>query len=520
MQLKFKLQSFSNILKPNWHKIEILLFWLLIALSVSSVWSYKAFVTLDGPSHLYNSYLLGMMDNNPFISENYASNGLIISNYLSHILLNLFGRFLSPFNAEKLLISCILVFLPVTFRALVRCFGPNEKNLLLLAIPFLFNQLLILGFLNFNIAFILLNLQLVLVYKVIHSTRKWLWSVLFVLNSVLLFYSHGFVFILAFITTALITVFFGERDLKSIIRRCLKVTVISLPSLVMFFYFTIHHKISNIDIDLPLEDKISLLYKVNPFKMFGDVELAYNCLFMVFIFASIFIILLNKRTKDVLLLTNANDVFLLISFILFICYIFLMDGWASGVLTSRLSFSLLYFISLWICINGTQKNGLRLFLIISILWYYKYNSQLREYVFGNTASNAKEVAKASKFIEPNSYIYTHLNNPMWIEIHIDNYLAMNKPVVMLSNYEAELPWFPLRWKNDKLIKNIKNAVSNYDSSKINNLPEYIAFIGKTDLSKPEEAAIKSCIEKHGQKVYTSKSEFCTLYKINKLGKGF
>jgi hypothetical protein len=53
-------------------------------------------------------------------------------------------------------------------------------------------------------------------------------------------------------------------------------------------------------------------------------------------------------------------------------------------------------------------------------------------------------------IPPGSIVFPVNRSDDWLSRHYSNYLGVNKPLVILENYEAEMGYFPLRWNEEKL----------------------------------------------------------------------
>ena len=58
---------------------------------------------------------------------------------------------------------------------------------------------------------------------------------------------------------------------------------------------------------------------------------------------------------------------------------------------------------------------------------------------------AVDINHLAQQIEHNSIVLplNYSDNPRWI--HYSNYLGIDKPIVMLENYECNRGWFPLLW---------------------------------------------------------------------------
>jgi hypothetical protein len=64
-----------------------------------------------------------------------------------------------------------------------------------------------------------------------------------------------------------------------------------------------------------------------------------------------------------------------------------------------------------------------------------------------------ECLQASKFVEENSLVLPINRFDNWLLKHFSNYLGVEKPMVVLENYEATTDYFPILW-NEKSLPNI------------------------------------------------------------------
>lgn len=134
---------------PN---LEPWLFALLILAHLLPIWGVRHFVTDDGPTHLYNAWLLKeyLTGGSTWISEIYRLNLFPFPNLVSHALMTPLLLALPPWIVWKLALSLHVIALPLSARyALV---GLNRRNAWLswLAFPFIFNVTFYMGFLNLN----------------------------------------------------------------------------------------------------------------------------------------------------------------------------------------------------------------------------------------------------------------------------------------------------------------------------------------------------------------------------------
>ena len=175
-------------------KIELVFFCLLLVFNLVNIWSVDIYATLDGPAHLFNASLLNFYGKSELLKEYYVHNAFYLPNYLPHFILKNLLLFFEPFAAEKIFLSFIVIFIPISFRYAVSLISGSINNLSFLIFTLVFSSLFNVGFFNFSFAFIFFNCQLILLHFLLNSANKIWISILFVCNSVILFYSHPFVF--------------------------------------------------------------------------------------------------------------------------------------------------------------------------------------------------------------------------------------------------------------------------------------------------------------------------------------
>lgn len=61
---------------------------------------------------------------------------------------------------------------------------------------------------------------------------------------------------------------------------------------------------------------------------------------------------------------------------------------------------------------------------------------------------AIEINNQSKLIEDNKVVLPINFSDNWMHGHFSNYLGIDKPIVILENYECGTGYFPVKWSND------------------------------------------------------------------------
>lgn len=143
-------------------KTEQVIFWLLVLLYALPIWRWHYFLTIDGPTHLYNAWLLKTMLLAPHsvFHQWLAFNLNPEPNYLSHLLLGGLLTVLPPWLAEKLVQTAYVVGLPLAMRYLIRSWQPAAGFLATLVFPLIYSVVFLFGFYNFCLSLVMLLLVL------------------------------------------------------------------------------------------------------------------------------------------------------------------------------------------------------------------------------------------------------------------------------------------------------------------------------------------------------------------------
>jgi len=146
----------------SFERLERGLFATLLGLHLVPVWAFRYFATADGPAHLYNAWVLKAMllDPDSRFHALFRFNLNPEPNYLSHALLAGLLTMLPPWLAEKAVLTLYVAGLPLAVRYLVRGWQPAAGFLAVLAFPLVYSAVLQFGFYNFCLSLVLLALVL------------------------------------------------------------------------------------------------------------------------------------------------------------------------------------------------------------------------------------------------------------------------------------------------------------------------------------------------------------------------
>jgi len=157
-----------------------------------------AFVSHDGPSHLYNAQIVNalLFSEDSVYHEFHGINpNWLQPNLLSYFFLSAFQLIFHFFLAEKLTVLLYMLLLAFGFRSYLRATVLNADWYALLIFPFLLNVVLFWGFYNFLFGLALLFITLAY-YEKWRGAINWQRLLGLVLLSLFVYYSHAMVFVL------------------------------------------------------------------------------------------------------------------------------------------------------------------------------------------------------------------------------------------------------------------------------------------------------------------------------------
>lgn len=123
---------------------------LLTLIYIAPIWIFTFFPSQDGPSHLYNAFILNHYNDPKFtFNQYYDIRSALIPNWTSHALLAFFMGFGSPLTSEKLLLTVYILLMSASLLYLVTGVQNDAKPLAFLGFPYIYNGLFVMGFYNY-----------------------------------------------------------------------------------------------------------------------------------------------------------------------------------------------------------------------------------------------------------------------------------------------------------------------------------------------------------------------------------
>lgn len=537
----------DDMIARKFDKLEKYVFLTVIAISLLPVLTNMFLPTMDGAAHLYNSNLINalLFENNPQIHEFFVLNQEPVPNWIGHFILAVFNLFLPSFVAEKILVLFYLIAFPLSFRALLKTIHPeNYVVFSYLIFPFSYSFLFLLGFYNFSIALLLLFITLnYWIKNEDHLFSKKSIFVLFLLTT-LTYFSHIFIFglLLFFIgvhivTKAVMTLVDNyPLQVKEAGKSVLKKSGIVLlsafvPLLLLLNYFLSRDTPGNANF-LEYSELIKWLKEIRPIIVYDFVfEATYTkkifYVLMAMTVVSLYLQITGRffsrgnpspSAKGKIVLSNFWMV-LALSMLLFYFVLPDSDG-AAGFVSVRLG--LLFFIVLIIWLS-TQRLP-KWFTILGVLVVLYCNLRLTVYyssVIRDLDKVAVECYEMSEQIAPNSVVLPLNYSDNWLAPHFSNYLGVDKPMVILENYECATGYFPVKWNEAKIPATLLGTTppeqysclewkSNAQSS-LKKPIDYVFILGDIDSGTDScTASIKENLEQNYSLI--SKTENSQLFK--------
>ena len=435
------------------NRIEKYLFPLLVASHLIPLLALGFFVTHDGPAHTYNTVLIEDLlsqDTKP-ASVFFQFNPDPVPNWGYNAIMLITDKLVSPAVSERLIIALIILVIAFSFRALIRQINPENSFQSFLVLPFLFSFHLYIGFFNFCIGSSLFFF--LLYYMVKKRTNNGL-AYYFLLGgiSLLLLFSHAFSFMLFCICLKGYLIvetkyrgqkLFSSYYLKKIVFHFLAL----LPSLLFCIYFlTSRYDVKGIAW-LDLQESFRYIYECGPaITLTYEPERIYGITIFVLTVLNIGFVIHAKRKLSGKL--NRHDLWLVISLVTLILYFLLpntMGVW--GFISLRTLMFFFLFLPLWFASSDfpqwwkfTQVGVMTLLIVSRLNYQYGLSKNLN--------NDVMEMVSIKDKIRPGSVILPLDYYTNWMHDNISNYLGMENKNVVLDNYEAVFPHFPLMLKNE------------------------------------------------------------------------
>jgi hypothetical protein len=512
--------------------LEPLLFLFASLYTCHQIWAFPIFHTLDGPAHLYNAQLLHslLFQHSPELESIFQLNHILVPNWIGHGLLVFFNFFFSPEQSTALVLSLCLVGLSLSFRALAETLSPKNVLLSWLILPFTQNNLVYMGFYNFNLGLALLFIFLIVLIRFYRSTNPSLWYFPAFLSLFLLLYlSHLMVLLLAIGFTMAYPIFqysINKQAFKPNFKAFLLLAGASLPAL---FLIALFFKNATPSQQILFVDPTTLkkwLKELAPLNIYiPEMEEKFNMKIGYFFFGLLLIsfyqklnFLFKDSSRPFSSYLNRDDFWILTALgFLFLLFKLPDSDGNAGFVSSRLILLFILFSILWISTQAIGK-WLQVLVLVSMLWIQKERMSFLEEIQKNLSEIAQETKGFEDQIPENATVLPLNYSNNWLLLHHSNYLGRNKNLILLENYECGTGYFPVQWNPNrpnfgvgKIPVHINQA---NPSNPILTKPVDFVFItgNETIVNDEQTVQLKAEIALHYTLV--KQSNFCKLFKRN------
>jgi len=520
-------------------KIEPYIFIILCIINCIPVLQNQVFATMDGGAHIYNSTLFNelLFGDSELVRSYFKFNAEPVPNYTGSIILSFLNLFLPAFFAEKFLLLIYLIGLPLGFRFLIKIINPKNAIISYFIFPFAYTSVFVLGFYNYSIGIVFLLFVIGYWLKNHNNIPNPKTYISFFLLVGLVYFSHIFVFaiLLLFLFFHFIVniKYFGLKweKIKPYCKKVLYIFLACFPYLLMLLYYFIVRIDHSVDVVnyLDIRALIDGLKTLNTLICYsGEAEEVYTkkLFYLIAVVAVvafyIFIssVIDNKKSLKKYFYNNHAVLWLLLLFCMAFLYFKLPDSDGSGGFISvRISYFMFIFLLLFI---SSQKIK-RWLLFMCVIGVLHFTHKLHKYYYKSISglnTTVENCYQAAAFIEKNSLVLPINNSNNWLAGHFSNYLAADKPMVILENYEADKGYFPLLWNYDEMpnakLKELETSELYCLYWKNNSMNEtktidYVFVLGMLENNGECNETASNYIKENYRLTY--KNNDCELYKL-------
>jgi len=409
----------------------------MLLLLLVPLWSVPYLPTTDGPSHVYNAWILrqhGNTEEYPLFQQHFEIDWRPIPNWFSHAVLALLLFVFDPRTAEKLLLSGYVVLLASSARYLAGSVDPERRWLGWLALPLVYNQLLQMGFYNFgfSLAFYLFAVGFWWRHR---SSPGWRMAVGLNLLLLLCWFSHIVSLVLALASIGVLWLLTERRLLHPLILA---------PQILLPLWFIQDQGKGAVPATWSTDFLWTYLLRLRVLHSFAREQVWIGTALAVLFLLLAVLTFAGKRRLE------GRDGFLLLSLLAAALYILSPEGMSGGThLKNRLSLYPWLLLIPWLAPRGRWVKGIAIAAIalitvvqawITVRWYRQVDPEIRELL-----AAAEPVAPDSRVL-PLMFKRNAPAGGPGVLGHALDYAAAEKGWVDWGNYEAMTGHFPVRFR--------------------------------------------------------------------------
>jgi hypothetical protein len=490
---------------PSSTKSSIIIYLVLLALHIALVWWTPFFPTQDGPSHLYNLVILyDLLNGGREWGAYFDADLRFVPNLGFHIVAYPLISFLPPLVVEKLFVSIYIIMMGIAVPIFLRSFDRPIFPISFMTFPVVFNFTLFMGFYSYVIAVPLFLIAFAIAWKERHG--RWLFRLLFLnLAGVVIFCFHLIPFVFFLIALA-VAATVEKYDWRGKLAALLRLMVTVSPLLALFLNYQIgnshggHFDLSYLMSFQRFVDLTEHLFffSTTTFTK-AQATAAALSLFLFLFFLAVFFLDSLKSSRyagsDANPLTASEKTLLLLAMAFVAIYYVAPFRLGEGsYFNQRFPWVILLILLPLLRIPGKsdQSRFASFIILCSIIPVFYFNilalrhesDRVKEFLGGldvDLPTGAFIMGYKTKF-------------PEWSDIdvlmHTASYYGLYKRCVDIGNYEAGLPYFPVRFKSTLPPFPSQDTIA-YEPAKINwSLYPCIGYLFAWDMKQGERESLE------------------------------
>jgi hypothetical protein len=419
----------------------LLLFVVLALLHIAPIWSVRYLPTGDGPSHIYNAWILhGLLTGTapPHIASAYQVDWKPHPNWTGHLLMAAAIAVVPPLVAEKLLVTFILVLLLAGAWFLNTSIDPRNSVYAFLAFPFLYTQTLVAGYYNYTLGVALF--LFILGYWWRHRERPSPVSVsILAVLLVLAYFSHPMSALLGCGSIVLLSLLLGRVGQL--------VALVPVSVLLVLFGRT-----EGSNVGAPLKTSIDwgaarILVDFDTIYAFGEdqrpiaLAVAFACVTLILVTH-----LLHMRDRH----RDANAIAAVVLALMAMMFWIPTAAGTRDLFTGRSQLFILLTLPAWFTPSLTRRWRAALLAALSLLAVA--NATVVWNRVHQLSVDLERLVRAFDPIEPDTtllplpYERPHSESYVDVFVHAISYVALEKRLVDLANYEPHTQYFPIAYR--------------------------------------------------------------------------
>ena len=501
-----------------------ILFFVLTLLYLLPIWSIQFFPTQDGPSHVYNSFILKEYFNTtqyPLLQQYYDLNLQPMPNWFGHLVIASLMFIVDPLIAEKIMLSGYVILFLYAGRFLIIGVGRGSflldksqysffseistNSLPLLLFPFVYNYLLHMGFYNFSysVGFCLLAVGY---WWDNHQKLGYKQAIVFNLIMVCCYFSH---MVSTVITLIVVSILWLLTFRLSNLKKHLWQIPMLLPSCALPIWFIFSHGTKSNHVHWPIRrlyeyvSNLEILFSFTTFQLkLGKILSACFLLLLILTLLNLASSIWKKRHLSF----QYKDGFFLISLVCIILYVLVPDGMSGGgFISHRLSLYPFLFLIPFFQLPKYKLTHWVVFSVLILIALINFGYIIN--LYPKLDKDMKEFRSGLHKISPNSRVLPLIFDSrgqcqrIGMFLHAIGYYCTYTGGVEWDNYEANTDYFPILF--NPAFKDVRPNLSIIETKprkmKITPYVDLVDFIYTWSL--PVDSTIQKRIEANYQLVF-------------------